>query len=119
MSSDLNERDQRDAEWLADLLDEPERAVERLDREAAEYEAGTRCEYLALMTLLAEAPEPLSPSPGLEERIREAARREREEVSRERGPTAPATPAESQRNLVKRRLRDWRMGSTRVSWLSS
>lgn len=66
-------RDERDRDWLCALLDEPALAVAVADVDAADSEAGARCEYLAVLGLLAEAHEPVEPSPGLKGRILAAA----------------------------------------------
>lgn len=67
--------DERDRDWLCELLDEPARAVAiaDTDTDTDAGEAGIRCEYLAVLGLLPEALEPVPVPAGLEERVLAAA----------------------------------------------
>lgn len=65
--------DERDRDWLCELLDEPARAVAIADTGQEAGEAGVRCEYLAVLGLLPEALEPVPVPPGLKERVLAAA----------------------------------------------
>ena len=69
----LDPGDAGDRDWLCELLDDPARAVAIADVGAEPAEAGTRCEYLALLGLLAESVEPAPVPADLEGRILAAA----------------------------------------------
>lgn len=69
----MEPKDERDREWLCELLDDPQRAVDVVAGEDPQHEAGVRCEYLALLALMSEAVEPAPVPAGLEDRVLTAA----------------------------------------------